>query len=62
MSFGATLAALLKNRAVSQQLRDLAANRKVRDKSVNNTATGFESPDREIDRRQYAKRSGRNCG
>ncbi len=61
MSFGSTLAAMLKNRAVSQQLRDLVAGRKIRDKSVNSTATGFDQPDG-VDRERYRKRTGRRCG
>lgn len=60
--FGANLAAMLRNRASGQALRDLITNRKVRDKSVNNTANGFEQPPEELDRKRYSRKSGRNCG
>lgn len=60
MSFGSNLAALLKSRRTKQTLRTMATQRKLRDKSVNNKAAGFDKEsDRDTDRDQYVKRTGR---
>ena len=46
---------------LAETTKELLASRKTRDKAVNNTRTGFSagSPDKELDKDQYANTTGR---